>query len=682
MKKGFRVSICAGLVLALMLLALPCALAEQSTIKLSYEVNNGQLTLTGVEGALMVIIPNEADVGSGSMPVTEIAYGAFSDSPELTRVTIPASVTYINSGAFYGNAKLELIQVNRDNPNYSSVDGGLYNKNGSTLIVYAQGARGLIKTPDTLVTVDPSAFERCRGITDISFNVGLERIGSDAFSGCSNLKTVSLPRTLTSMPSSSPFQANYALTTISVSGGNEEFVSKEGALYQDGGAHLYAYPVGASGKITLPDGVRVIGSAAFANAEKITRIVLPSELYEIGSFAFLGCVGLTRVEVPDGVALIGRSAFNACTGLESLRIPASVVDIGEMSVREHVVIECERGSYADTFAQENNIKQLYFDPITGETSEPGEGVDSPASASADGDDASSDQGQSTLNDGPYDQMLVALNDELIAQTYTYLKQPDALIEKGSKGDDTKGLQQLLNVLGDKLTVDGSIGAKTITALNSAQQNFALDQTENVTRKEFELLIENAFIAQDPDAASDMLGNDYGEQIRYVRACSAYQNENFFTAYELFMYLDDYKDSQERMQTCAQKWPKNGQVVRNGHKGSAASLTIKTTQDEEHATYVKIYTEEDEFVAGVFIGAKGSGRVNLPKGKYVLKTGVGTTWYGPNEAFGQDNDSYYRRLTFDDGSDLIQLKSNYSYTLTLGGATENNVGTEYESADDF
>jgi hypothetical protein len=46
----------------------------------------------------------------------------------------------------------------------------------------------------------------------------------------------------------------------------------------------------------------------------------------------------------------------------------------------------------------------------------------------------------------------------------------SVLRKGSKGEQVKTLQRLLNAFGDKLTVDGDFGAKTKLALESYQKS--------------------------------------------------------------------------------------------------------------------------------------------------------------------------------------------------------------------
>lgn len=63
-------------------------------------------------------------------------------------------------------------------------------------------------------------------------------------------------------------------------------------------------------KLTLEQGVKVIGGAAFANCPLLPSLVLPDTLETIGASAFSGCVGLKgSVRLPDSVTEIQTEAF-------------------------------------------------------------------------------------------------------------------------------------------------------------------------------------------------------------------------------------------------------------------------------------------------------------------------------------------------------------------------------------
>ena len=85
--------------------------------------------------------------------------------------------------------------------------------------------------------------------------------------------------------------------------------------------------------VTLPDTVTSIGGSAFQNCSNLTTINLPEGVTEIGNSAFSGCGSLTDIVFPDTLTTIGASAFYNCRLISgTLNIPASVTSIGERAL--------------------------------------------------------------------------------------------------------------------------------------------------------------------------------------------------------------------------------------------------------------------------------------------------------------------------------------------------------------
>lgn len=104
--------------------------------------------------------------------------------------TLPATVTTFDFTAFgYAGYPpgLNTINVDPQNPVFSSRDGVLFNKDQTTLIWCPPGRNGNYVIPDTVTAIGDGAFEYCTNLTGIKLNDSITNIGSSAFAGCFSL---------------------------------------------------------------------------------------------------------------------------------------------------------------------------------------------------------------------------------------------------------------------------------------------------------------------------------------------------------------------------------------------------------------------------------------------------------------------------------------------------------------
>ena len=116
-------------------------------------------------------------------------------------------------------------------------------------------------------------------VETLVFPSSLQYIGSNAFSGCENLKTIEIP---------------YGVLEIG-----------KGAFWNCTGLK----------NIEIPDSVTYIGNGAFSGCTNLEQIKLSENVTEIDAWAFANCTGLKNIEIPDSVTYIGNDAFSGCTGL-------------------------------------------------------------------------------------------------------------------------------------------------------------------------------------------------------------------------------------------------------------------------------------------------------------------------------------------------------------------------------
>ena len=220
-------------------------------------------------GLTSVTIPNS---------VTSIGQKAFYNCRGLKTIIIPASVKTIGMAAFSSCLNLTVIQVSAINPNYSAVDGVLYNKNKTILHQFPAGKNiASFTIPNTVTEISGYAFEYCSGLTSVTIPNSVTSIGEYAFEYCSGLTSVTISNNVTSI-------------------GNYAFYHCSGLTSPVYNAHLFAFmPFSYSGEYTIPDGIEIISGSAFYSCSNLTSVTIPNSVTSIGNYAFQYCYGLTTI---------------------------------------------------------------------------------------------------------------------------------------------------------------------------------------------------------------------------------------------------------------------------------------------------------------------------------------------------------------------------------------------------
>jgi len=153
-------------------------------------------TITGYTGAGGAItIPSTL----GGYATRFIGESAFSWCTSLTSVTIPSSVTSIGNRAFAACSSLTAINVDEGNANYASVNGVLYNKAMTALILCPSGKAGAFTIPNSVTSIGDYAFYDCASLTSVIIGSGVTSIGAGAFYGCTSLTSVIIGSGVTSI---------------------------------------------------------------------------------------------------------------------------------------------------------------------------------------------------------------------------------------------------------------------------------------------------------------------------------------------------------------------------------------------------------------------------------------------------------------------------------------------------
>lgn len=222
-----------------------------------------------------------------------IGNSTFINCSALSSITLPESLNTIGIDAFRICNALTNISVSTKNNHFASVDGVLFNKQKTTLLIYPVGKQATsYAVPENTKIIDNYAFMDCT-LTHITLPETLESIGNHAFYDCSYLISITLPN---------------AIKTI----GNNAFSSCSSLK-----------------TITLPNALTTIENGVFSRCSSLTNIVLPDALTTIKEDAFEACDSLTNIILPDGLVTIGDAAFEGCSSLKTITLPAALKKISD-----------------------------------------------------------------------------------------------------------------------------------------------------------------------------------------------------------------------------------------------------------------------------------------------------------------------------------------------------------------
>ena len=117
------------------------------------------------------------------------------------------------------------------------------------------------------------------------------------------------------------FASCEALQSINVAEGNKHYASIDGVLYSKDLTIIKKVPEGAGLKsFSIPNSVTTIGELAFYNCQSLENIDIPASVTTIGEGAFAWCTSLQCIDIPDSVTTIGESAFAGCSSLQSINV--------------------------------------------------------------------------------------------------------------------------------------------------------------------------------------------------------------------------------------------------------------------------------------------------------------------------------------------------------------------------
>ena len=249
--------------------------------------------------------------------VTRIQSYAFSGTG-LTTLTIPSTCTYVMTNAFTGCTNLRTVTLCHDNISSggSSASASLSNTYGNYVTTYNINA--------SVTSIGGSKFYNCTALTTVNLSNNITTIGNSAFYNCTSLSTIDLSHITTI--GNSAFKGCTGLTSVNLL--STTTINNNGF---EGCTGLTSVNI---------SNITTLNAYAFKGCTGLTSVILPSvgsaSIFEtITGYQFQNCTNLTSIgpvgsgasiEIPSKLSYM-KNAFQGCTGLISIVIPNNITSM-------------------------------------------------------------------------------------------------------------------------------------------------------------------------------------------------------------------------------------------------------------------------------------------------------------------------------------------------------------------
>ena len=298
-------------------LSICCFAVDSKTNIYLYSVNKETIPYTAVLESIPVDhvsyrIPSEVTINDTIYVVTGVESHSFTKCKSLRSVTIPSTITHIDSEVFASCKFLDTIVVEEGNKvfDWQHACNAIINSQTGTLVI---GTKNTI-IPDGVTKIGPKAFYNCTSLTSIKMPNSVKEIGDAAFNGCSSLTSITIGEGVTNIGWMA-FKGCSSLTSVTIPNGVKEI----GNAAFNGCKSLTS--------VTIPNSVTSIGARAFNECSSLTSVTIPNSVVKIDSAAFKKCTSLASIIIPDGVTTIKSDIFAGCTMLDTIVLPSGITHI-------------------------------------------------------------------------------------------------------------------------------------------------------------------------------------------------------------------------------------------------------------------------------------------------------------------------------------------------------------------
>ncbi len=216
-------------------------------------------------------VRDDADNADLTKPVTQVREFSMSCNEYVRFIFIGKDVSVLQPHCFYYTKNLMAVIVDPENPYYVSVDGVLYTKDMTEIVLH------------------PMRNHQYRAALKDGLTAPVDDASARAFFA--------------------EFNEKY---------GDENIIEAEEYEKQFSEQAFYK----------IPGSVIRIEDSCFSDCEALRFVDIPSSVKEIGSLAFFKCKNFETITIPDGVETIGSDGFSYCEKVTYIYVPESVMFIG------------------------------------------------------------------------------------------------------------------------------------------------------------------------------------------------------------------------------------------------------------------------------------------------------------------------------------------------------------------
>lgn len=219
-------------------------------------------------------------------PITSVRQFTLNCDDKIKTIYIGANVLDIDGKAFYSCWALQNIEVDENNPNYCDVDGVLYNKDKTEVLCYPcdhdEYLRQKYGYEAELYRNDVTPEYE----TDIQTYVvpsSVKKIGEMCFN-YANLRYIYLPEGLETIETLAVFKLHERVDQWGTTPSLANIYTYKATDVED--PHFTGRDALGEVYLSLPEGLKFIGSDAFSYNQNLEYVYIPSSVTNIGHHAF------------------------------------------------------------------------------------------------------------------------------------------------------------------------------------------------------------------------------------------------------------------------------------------------------------------------------------------------------------------------------------------------------------